>query len=329
VAVEPRGYARLVPAQRGAQGTLNVTTVEAGQERALVRLYIGGEGERREIKRIELRELAANSQRRTSIRLAASVSRRGLLTVVAYRAGRCLARESVSIKPYIAPVWPRRSAAAAAAVLVLLLAAWGIAQVDSVRDTIAGLLSESDADPRIEQPAGHAVDAERLDTAPSEVEPSEPPPSEAEPAEPEPSAEPEDGEDGEFAETPEAAPAPEVRHDSDVPPAALPVTVYFTPESAELRSPARERLDELLGAIAETDAILDLVGHTAIAGTEAGRRHLSVRRAQVVRDYLVQEGLDDSRIGAWRGVGAEEPATTDPEEQDRNRRVELRLSESE
>ncbi|MFP4205665.1 MAG: OmpA family protein, partial [Spirochaetaceae bacterium] len=110
-------------------------------------------------------------------------------------------------------------------------------------------------------------------------------------------------------------------------------TVYFRPDSPELTEPTREELagiaEELAAAEetaeSNTEREVDIVGHTALAGTEQGRYGLSRERARNVYEYLLSEGWEPAGEVAVRGVGGEEPVTRDPDEQQRNRRVEISL----
>lgn len=69
-----------------------------------------------------------------------------------------------------------------------------------------------------------------------------------------------------------------------------------------------------------------IVGHTDNVGDEAALFDLSLQRAEAVRDYLVHEGISESRI-AVAGKGSSEPLTPNGTEsgRERNRRVEITL----
>jgi outer membrane protein OmpA-like peptidoglycan-associated protein len=68
-------------------------------------------------------------------------------------------------------------------------------------------------------------------------------------------------------------------------------------------------------------------GHTDSIGSDDYNQQLSERRAQAVRDYFVQQGINSSAVEA-RGYGKTEPiASNDTTEgRQQNRRVELILS---
>jgi outer membrane protein OmpA-like peptidoglycan-associated protein len=86
-------------------------------------------------------------------------------------------------------------------------------------------------------------------------------------------------------------------------------SVGFEDNSDKLRDPALARrvLKKLAAAIIRDQHHVLLVGTTATAGTEQGRRELSLKRAEAVKRLLVSLGVPASRITA-RGVGTHYPA---------------------
>lgn len=138
---------------------------------------------------------------------------------------------------------------------------------------------------------------------------------------PQPAAEPAPTEEPEAAPEPEPAVAeaaePAVAQ-AEPEPIILPVTITLEAEAlfdfdrSRIRSRDRERLDNLIAGLKEVDydRIL-VVGHADRIGTEAYNEHLSLRRANAVKDYLVREGIEASRI-TTEGRGEFEPST-DPE----------------
>ncbi len=106
--------------------------------------------------------------------------------------------------------------------------------------------------------------------------------------------------------------------------------IQFAPDSDELLLSERAKLD----AIAEIllrypDRDIMVTGHTALAGTEAGRRQLSERRAQVVGQYLLDSGVRTTDQIMTRGFGAQRPVADNDtaEGRRRNRRVEITIME--
>jgi len=80
----------------------------------------------------------------------------------------------------------------------------------------------------------------------------------------------------------------------------------FKSGSFELRTAARERLAKVSGIVLAYPSLhLAVDGHTDSVGDEYNR-HLSERRAQAVRDDLVQQGISPDAIAA-SGFGKTEP----------------------
>jgi len=110
------------------------------------------------------------------------------------------------------------------------------------------------------------------------------------------------------------------------PPAAESFTLVFESGSAvELAPEFKAVLDRLLAAIARFPAPeVTVIGHTDRVGSVEDNDRLSIRRAETVRDKLVQAGLSASMISI-AGRGEREPAlaTADEVAQAENRRVEI------
>jgi outer membrane protein OmpA-like peptidoglycan-associated protein len=104
--------------------------------------------------------------------------------------------------------------------------------------------------------------------------------------------------------------------------------VLFETGKYELRPDARERLAKVSGIVLAYPGLhLEIEGHTDSVGTDEYNQQLSERRAQAVRDYLVQQGIGADAIVA-RGLGKTSPIASNdsPEGRQKNRRVELVLS---
>lgn len=90
---------------------------------------------------------------------------------------------------------------------------------------------------------------------------------------------------------------------------------------------AREYFDELANALKDNpDLKLKLVGHTDNVGSDRFNLRLSIDRAKAIRDYIVERGVDASRVTV-EGKGMREPlnGNATPEEQALNRRVEMTI----
>ena len=104
--------------------------------------------------------------------------------------------------------------------------------------------------------------------------------------------------------------------------------VLFRSGSFELLPAARERLAKVSGIVLAYPSLhVAIEGHTDSVGSDQYNQDLSEHRAESVRDYFVQQGIQSSAIEA-RGFGKTDPiASNDTAEgRQQNRRVELVLS---
>jgi len=101
--------------------------------------------------------------------------------------------------------------------------------------------------------------------------------------------------------------------------------VLFRSAESTLLSSAQVKLDQVANALLAVRARnLIVEGHTDSQGSESYNQGLSQRRADAVRDYLVQRGYPADRIQA-RGKGKGSPIADNasPEGRANNRRVEI------
>jgi outer membrane protein OmpA-like peptidoglycan-associated protein len=102
-------------------------------------------------------------------------------------------------------------------------------------------------------------------------------------------------------------------------------SVLFRSAESTLLSSAQVKLDQVANALLAVRARnLIVEGHTDSQGSESYNQGLSQRRADAVRDYLVQKGYPADRIQA-RGKGKGSPIADNasPEGRANNRRVEI------
>lgn len=105
----------------------------------------------------------------------------------------------------------------------------------------------------------------------------------------------------------------------------------FDFDSAELRPSAAASLDTLVEILNDTENPVSVIGHTDGMGSDAVNQPLSEDRAQAVADYLVDQGIAESRI-TTEGKGSSDPVADNthadgrdnPEGRAENRRVEIR-----
>lgn len=104
--------------------------------------------------------------------------------------------------------------------------------------------------------------------------------------------------------------------------------VLFETGRAELKPGALGKLDQLVAFLRTyPERTVTIEGHTDNVGSADRNMDLSQRRADTVRGYLLQQGIDASRITAT-GVGESMPVATNSTEAGRqqNRRVEIVIS---
>jgi OOP family OmpA-OmpF porin len=101
--------------------------------------------------------------------------------------------------------------------------------------------------------------------------------------------------------------------------------VYFETESAELHETSTGALDETVSILSRYPELqVEIGGHADARGPEDYNMGLSLRRAEAVRGYLEQAGVDPARLTV-RGYGELRPVTSNETVLGRadNRRVEL------
>ncbi|ANX04506.1 hypothetical protein PG2T_10155 [Immundisolibacter cernigliae] len=143
---------------------------------------------------------------------------------------------------------------------------------------------------------------------------------------------------GKRAEAPAPAPVAMAEPEPTPPPAPPPVTetvvlkgVNFCFDCDTLSGEAQAILDGDAMAIVQhhPNATFEVAGHTDAVGSDTYNQSLSQRRASNVSAYLVQKGVDASRVTAV-GYGESQPVADNSTAAGRaeNRRVELRITEA-
>jgi outer membrane protein OmpA-like peptidoglycan-associated protein len=102
-------------------------------------------------------------------------------------------------------------------------------------------------------------------------------------------------------------------------------SLKFDFDKSDLKPENKELLSRIAGILlTSSDYTVSVNGHTDDVGTEEYNQKLSLRRAQSVRDYLVEAGVSPDIITV-NGKGKSEPLVkgTSPEARAKNRRVEI------
>lgn len=103
--------------------------------------------------------------------------------------------------------------------------------------------------------------------------------------------------------------------------------VHFETGSATLTALSRYELSNLIDVLNDhPDLRIELAGHTDNTGDAAANQELSKNRAEAVRDYLIQHGINEGRLTAV-GYGQNRPVDTNDTEEGRqnNRRTEFQI----
>jgi outer membrane protein OmpA-like peptidoglycan-associated protein len=104
--------------------------------------------------------------------------------------------------------------------------------------------------------------------------------------------------------------------------------VDFEFNSAELTSPARQTLDEVAASLVKQPELkVEIQGYTDSTGSADYNLHLSQKRAQSVRTYLISKGVNPAGLTA-KGFGKANPIATNATTEGRaqNRRVAFQVT---
>lgn len=107
--------------------------------------------------------------------------------------------------------------------------------------------------------------------------------------------------------------------------------IEFDFDKSDLRLENREVLSRIAGVLLTfEDYSVQIFGHTDDVGSVEYNQTLSEKRAEAVREYLAEAGVDPD-VMTTKGFGKSSPLVegTDPESRQRNRRVELAIVFSE
>lgn len=99
--------------------------------------------------------------------------------------------------------------------------------------------------------------------------------------------------------------------------------IFFMKDSYKLDPSSDYELDRLVAFLNDNPSVkIEIGGHTDNTGTEMYNQELSRKRAEAVKQYLVDKGIDPTRLKA-KGYGADKPIATNetPEGQALNRRT--------
>ncbi len=128
----------------------------------------------------------------------------------------------------------------------------------------------------------------------------------------------------------EPPPPPPTRGEAPAPPPSREKIVLrgvnFDFDKSNIRPDAAVILDEAVRILGSSGPSVSVEGHTDAIGTDAYNQGLSERRANSVKTYLVEHGVDGSRLST-AGYGESRPIASNQTREGRalNRRVELNV----
>ena len=105
--------------------------------------------------------------------------------------------------------------------------------------------------------------------------------------------------------------------------------IFFDFNKATLRPESISELDRLYKLMKDTPGLrIEISGHTDNIGSKSYNKKLSEKRAKAVVDYLVEKGIDKSRL-AFAGYGFAQPIASNdtPIGRQKNRRTEFKVLE--
>lgn len=102
--------------------------------------------------------------------------------------------------------------------------------------------------------------------------------------------------------------------------------IFFDTGKATIKPKSKATLDAAVEVLKKHKVRVEISGHTDITGSREFNLELSRRRAEAVEDYLVDHGIEASRIET-RGAGPDEPIADNKSKagKAKNRRIEFKL----
>lgn len=102
--------------------------------------------------------------------------------------------------------------------------------------------------------------------------------------------------------------------------------LFFDLDKYVIRSESYPELKRMANIIKENDLQIEVLGHTDNTGSPEYNKNLSEKRANAVKEYLIAQGLEASKINV-QGFGETQPLASNDTEEGRaqNRRVEIKF----
>jgi outer membrane protein OmpA-like peptidoglycan-associated protein len=103
--------------------------------------------------------------------------------------------------------------------------------------------------------------------------------------------------------------------------------IFFEFDKYDLQDKSLTELQKILRFMNENPSVkIEISGHTDNSGNATYNQQLSNNRAQSVKTYLVERGIDSKRLFT-KGYGSEKPIRPNDTEENRqlNRRIEFKI----
>lgn len=289
---EHKYYHYLLDLTQGGRGKAALTPLEEGQEKAVIRVFVHKDGEHVLLSEIVL-NLAGYDNLLPNITVSGLVSGKQLILSVAVE-GQDIPVKPISLKKFLhrSRKLPLLVAGAALLAALLLLALFeffpAASRSASPRNSVQG---SSEAQP-LPEPQEEVTESANPVTITAHT--------------PKPQNTVSTAKNGQITNN----------------------TIYFYPNSSKLKEGEVKKLEDTAEfLISHPGKKVIIEGHCALYGTKEGRLQISRARAEKIRDYLVQKGWKSDEPPLIKWYGASNPVTTDPAQKDKNRRVEIRISD--
>ncbi len=108
------------------------------------------------------------------------------------------------------------------------------------------------------------------------------------------------------------------------------LNIYFDEDECSLKKEFIPTLDEVVNLLNDNKALkIEIAAHTSSGATDEYNKQLSEKRAKKIYDYLIRNGINQTRL-VYMGYGSSEPLIYNFEAQqkngnDANRRIEFRI----
>ena len=103
--------------------------------------------------------------------------------------------------------------------------------------------------------------------------------------------------------------------------------IHFGPNKSDLYEAAKVEIDKLYDEMVKNPTMkIEVAGHTDNVGDDKVNLNVSQKRANSIKEYLVQKGIAEKRVIA-KGYGETSPLADNATEEGRtrNRRIEIRM----